>query len=116
MSNLEVILSILSDFTFDLEDEKQTQNQIETLFTRNLVPYKREYCLNAKNRIDFLSGNIGIEVKLKGRNSDVYNQIDRYLTFNELDSIILVTAKNFILPSTLYDKRIYYVDITKAWL
>lgn len=62
---------------------------------------------NARNRIDFVVGRVGLELKTKGSPAEVLRQLDRYAAAEELDAVILVTTRRALargLPTELRSK------------
>jgi len=53
----------------------------------------REHVLTRADRIDFLLGRVGIEVKVKGSSADVTRQLWRYADSPQIDGLLLVTTK-----------------------
>lgn len=53
---------------------------------------EREVCLNVADRIDFLVGNVGVEVKVKGAVGEVTRQLFRYAKSDRISSLLLVTT------------------------
>lgn len=53
----------------------------------------REHVLTRADRIDFLLGRVGIEVKVKGSSADVTRQLWRYADSPQIDGLLLVTTR-----------------------
>ena len=75
-----------------------------------------EYKLGPRNRIDFLVGRIGIEVK-KGRpaSSRLVGQLRRYLESDALDGMIVVTQRVTALPATINGKPVKLITLNRLW-
>lgn len=75
-----------------------------------------EYRLAPRCRIDFLAGNVGIEVK-KGRpaRNTLLRQIARYLTSRELEGIVVVTQRAVSLPEEISGKPVRLVSLNRLW-
>jgi len=88
------LFDIIGGLKLDLTNEVRAQVQMQDAFD-GVVEYKREVWLNKKDKIDFLFGRIGIEVKIKSSLSktSIYRQCERYCLSGELDVLILVTGK-----------------------
>lgn len=110
------LLEILSKARFSLQDEKKLQTEIESKLAANSIIFDREYRLDKVNIPDFMIGNIAIEVKIKGRASDIYSQLSRYSKFDQVQSIILLTNRSIGFPEHLNGKPIYILKLGKAWL
>jgi hypothetical protein len=62
-----------------------------------------------RNRIDFVVGRIGVELKVDGSPAAVLRQLDRYAAAAELDAVTLVTTRRAHLrglPSELRGKPV----------
>ena len=113
---IENIYNILSKCRFSLESEKELQGQIQEILNKNNIVHRREVILDDKNIIDFLVGDIGIEVKIKGGKKDIYKQIERYSHFKEINKIILLTSRSLGMVREINGKNIHLINISKAWL
>lgn len=113
------IYAILQGVRFPLNDEKQLQKMMWDKFQENPIGnlVKREYRFDEKSIIDFLVlERVGIEVKIKGTQKQIYRQLVRYARFAHVEAIILVTARPMGLPNTIEGKPCYYFNLSKAWL
>ena len=72
--------------------------------------------LGPRCRIDFLAGRIGIEIK-KGRPvaSTLRRQIERYLGFDAVEAIVVVTQQNVPLPAAICGKPVIPVSLNRLW-
>lgn len=115
---IEHIFKILSKQRFCVESEKETQKQISDALTHYHVVHKREFALDKSNIIDFLikESGVGIEVKIKGQKMAIYKQCERYCTFDEVKSLILITSKSMGMLEEINGKPIFVINISKAWL
>lgn len=69
---------------------------------------------NARDRIDFMVGSVGLELKTKGSPAGVLRQLDRYAGAGELDAVILVTTCRRLargLPSELRGKPLAVIEL-----
>lgn len=110
------IIDLLKRFQFNPENEKKLQVQMATVFKNNNVAFRREYYLNDDNHIDFLIGDIGIEVKIKGSKNEIYKQLERYCKFEEVNTIILVTTMSMGMLKEISGKPVRYINLNRAWL
>ena len=116
MSTVEMILSLLAKQRLSLENEKDLQRQMMEVLSPT-VTIAREVRLDAKSTIDFRTADgVGIEVKLDGSPKAIYRQLERYLQFDEIKSLILVTNRSMGLPPTANDKDLFYLNLGRAWL
>lgn len=121
---VEEIFKALKGQRFNLMDEKILQGQIEKVFSDNSFTFRREHHLDEENKniIDFLvyekylSGSVGIEIKIKGSKMNIYKQCERYCNFEDVGKLILVTNKAVRLPLNINTKQCYVFNLSKAWL
>lgn len=90
----EKIASFLSRTPFRFHDERSLQDGIEALLKNLGIPYERELILSPQNRIDFICGPIGIEVKVGSSTTTVQRQLWRYAEDTRVKSLILVTTRS----------------------
>jgi len=69
---------------------------------------RSEVRLTAADRIDFMVGRIGIELKIKGSLSDVTRQLHRYAQSPDVDALLLVTTRMKLrhMPPTMNGKPV----------
>ena len=77
-----------------LGDESRVQAAIEALLKRQGIEHQREFVLSPKDRIDFLVGRVGLEVKVAGGRGAVVRQLERYAKHDCIESLVLVTTKS----------------------
>lgn len=75
---------------------------------RPAIAFAREVRLDKANRIDFMVGAIGIEVKVGGGISAVIRQLHRYAEFATVSELVLVSARASLarVPTELNGKRV----------
>lgn len=81
------------------------------------VQFEREFPLGPRNRIDFLTVNgIGIEAK-KGKPNErqVFNQLERYASFESVAGLILVIERYMDLPEEINGKPVRSIGLRKLW-
>jgi predicted SpoU family rRNA methylase len=95
-------------------NEKELQDGIESVLTEIGARFEREKQLGPKDRVDFfVKAGIALEVKIKGSLADVTRQLHRYAEHDQVQSILLVTAKARLgaLPETLRGKPVRVVAL-----
>lgn len=110
------IKKLLSAYRFDTSCEATLQGQIEKVFQDCGAQYQREVRLSSRDRIDFLIGEIGIEVKIKGQAKEIFRQCQRYCGYDQIKAIILVTGRSMGFPETIDGKPCYYHNLGQSWL
>ena len=120
LSTPESLHALIKSRRYGTTNEAELCGEIEDLFRQNGIDHVREATLAAAyrpsgivahvsavarrraqltrterhgDRIDFLVGRIGIEVKTRHSRADVLRQLDRYAQSEMLDSLILVTTR-----------------------
>jgi hypothetical protein len=88
--------------------EESVQETIATVLTAARVSFERECRLSKQDRIDFLVGRVGVEVKVGGGLSAVIRQLHRYAQSDMVDELVLVTSKLTLarVPAELNGKRV----------
>lgn len=113
---LERLIDAISKQPLTLSTEAALQAQLEKIFKEKEIPYQREFVLDTKNRIDFLCGDVGIEIKVYQPIKSIFKQCERYAKFDQIGSLILVTGRTMGFPSEINGKSCYLVSLGKAWL
>ena len=113
---MEEIYNLLKRQRFQLHNEKALQSDIEQVLITNKMAYAREYRFSNESIIDFMIGRTGIEVKISSSAKVIFRQIERYLAFDEIDNLLLVTNKIIHLPKTINNKSVLILNIGTAWL
>ncbi len=110
------VIDILSSHRFPLEKEKETQEAIEKAFVDNSIAYNREYHLDKNSIPDFFIDGTAIEIKIKGNAKSIFKQCERYCSFEEVKSLVLVTNRSMGFPKEINGKPCYFINLGKAWL
>jgi hypothetical protein len=84
--------SLIRDARFSHLDERGLQDEIADLFATAGLTVERESRLTPTERIDFLYGRTGIEVKVIGSTASVRRQLGRYAQSGAVDRLILVST------------------------
>ena len=127
MKNNEVNTTVLPDMTRIIAalssvrmpaqpEERDIHAAVAEALAGAGLEYAHEYRLGPRNRIDFLVGRVGIEVK-KGRPaaSRLVAQLRRYLESDALDGAIVVTQRATALPDTICGKPVCQVSLNRLW-
>ena len=111
------IITYLSQFRLDVQDEKHLQQQIADAFFSASYDHEREYRLDGSNIVDFmLPGKIAIEVKIKGSRREIFKQCERYCHFDEVSELILITNRSIGFPKEINRKPCYVMALGRSWL
>ncbi len=67
-------------------------------------------------RIDFLAGDIGIEVKQgEQARGALLRQAEKYLALPSLSALVLVTTRGVNLPGTIHGKKVVVFGLNRLW-
>ncbi len=80
------------------------------------LPCIHEARLGPGCRIDFLVGDVGIEIK-KGRPdaSSLKRQLARYAAFDAVAALVVLTQRSVSLPASLLGKPVYPIVLNQLW-
>jgi len=100
-----------------MNNEKLCQSEIEQRLTNLEIDFERECKIGPGSYIDFLIGDVGVEVKLKGQSrSRIQEQIRRYAKFDQVGKILLVTGTAIHLPAFIESKPCRTLSLGASWL
>lgn len=119
MIDANQIMQVLCKKRFVISNEKTLQNDIHKVLLDEFPDaiIEKEVYLDDKNIIDFrIDGSLGIEVKIKGGKRALYNQCVRYCSFDEIQSLLLITSLSMGFPDEINGKYCYIQNLSKAWL
>lgn len=99
----------LESFRYVSASEATLQDGIAESLTRAGLAFEREVELAPGDRIDFLAGELGVEVKVRGGLSEVTRQLHRYARSPRVRELLLVTNSVRLarVPRLLADKQIH---------
>lgn len=114
---IKILINILEQIKVGfLPQETQIHSIIAESLVKNGIEFQHEYRLSSDSRIDFLSGNIGVEVKKSTvKDKDLLKQLKKYSESDKISKIILVTTKSVNIPSFINNKQIYIVNLYRNW-
>lgn len=108
------VARLLESFRFRFDAERDLQEAIsEALLSSEVIrssgnALSREVVLGPKDRIDFLVGGLGIEVKVDGSLSDLIRQLHRYAQSPRVEELLVVTSRSRLLalPTSIGGKPV----------
>lgn len=89
----EAVIELIDNYRFTYRTETEFQDTIAMLFSTQGWEFDREVRLNDRDRIDFLIGTTGVEVKVKGSWVATYRQLQRYAVSDRIEELVLVTTR-----------------------
>ena len=107
------IAEMVAVVTFTFRDETELQEALGHILEGAGLTVEREVKLNGTDRIDFVVGRVGIEVKVGGAGLNVARQLQRYARSDRIDEILLIShaARHTALPAEIGGKPLNVVWI-----
>jgi hypothetical protein len=90
---MEKLYLLLSQVAFTCSTEKELQDAVASTLALAGWTAEREVEVAPGDRIDFLVGDVGIELKVSGATMAVNRQLHRYLGSSRIAGLLLVTTK-----------------------
>lgn len=87
----ETVAGVVRKYRFGFVAEDQLQLGLAAAFEAEGLEAEREVRLSPRDRIDFLIGGVGVEVKVDGSAAQVERQLARYAQSPRVHSLVLVT-------------------------
>jgi len=113
----ERLISLIGSARLDLSTEGAVQRGMARLFEEERVAYEAEVVLAPSDRIDFLIGRVGVEVKIGHPRRAILRQLERYAKSDRVDTLLLVSSAPF--PSAGFELRgkpVHIVSLSTGWL
>jgi hypothetical protein len=103
--------ALLYNRRYTFTNEIELQDQIEEVLITHKTEYSREFPLSPQDRIDFLVGSIGVEIKTASSASSVQRQLWRYAADERITALILVTSRatHRSIPADILGKPVFVV-------
>ncbi len=117
MPEIERILSALSALRIPVNPEERVLHEMIAVALQEAnIAARHEAVVAPRCRIDFLAGDIGIEVK-RGRldAKRLKAQADRYLSSPLVSALILVTTDRAPLPDRIHGKPVIVFGLNRLW-
>jgi len=113
---VDAIVSAIRGARFSFATEAELQAGIARILAAAGIDAAREVVLSARDRIDFLVGNVGVEVKIDGSHSALLRQLDRYAGLPQIGALVVVCGSTRLgrLPAALRDKPVRGVTILRG--
>ena len=106
----DFLVDMIGHHRFTFADEDQLHQALAKLMTQEHIEFASEVRLTPHDRIDFMVGRVGIEVKVGHPLSSVLRQLHRYAQCPEVDELLLVTtrAPHAATPETINGKPVKF--------
>lgn len=86
------IVRALSGKGIVTQHESEFQDKVARLLAEASVSFEPEVRLSPQDRIDFLVGRVGVELKVQGTFAAVLRQLHRYAQSDRIDHLVLVST------------------------
>lgn len=113
------IIRLLEAACIPVNTEAQAQDCIELLLTGNFAEVRREVRLSARDRVDFMVGEVAIEVKVRKGQSrkEIMLQLERYASHSCVKSVVLASAGAWACSTVeVGGKPLYFANLSRGWL
>lgn len=116
MTRLQEILERLGRYRFNFVSESDLHDAIAAVLDNGFIDFQREVILSPRDRIDFLIGTVGIEVKVGGSSAAVEAQVRRYTESERVDAVVLVTscARHAAIARSFNGKPVHVIPTFRA--
>lgn len=98
------LVRFLESRRWPLFDEKRLQEAVAEELTVNRIDFEREVTLAKGDVVDFMVGNVGLELKIKGQRRAIYRQCERYCEHDRVHALVLGSAVAMGVPATVNGK------------
>ena len=115
-ATISAVARVIATRRLPLQSEKQLQAALAVELERAGIAFEREVDLGGGDVIDFLCGDVGLELKIKGQRRAIYRQCQRYCCHDRIGALILATSAAMGMPSVLEGKRVHVLSFGRAWL
>lgn len=110
------LVRLIEGWRLPLSHEKRLQEALADEFTALGIAFKREVRLGAGDVVDFMLGDVAIEMKIKGARREIFRQVKRYCKHESVGALVLVTRVCMWLPATVERKPCFVASLGRAWL
>jgi hypothetical protein len=107
------ITAALTNRSIRVSTELELQDQVGSLLSKSGIAYEREVRLSGKDRIDFLVGTIGLELKIDGTLANLTRQLDRYAASERISELLVVSTRLTLcrVPTELRGKPVHTICV-----
>ena len=84
---------LMASYRFRYSSEAQLQGGIAEFLRQQRIEFRAEVRLSPADRIDFMLGNLGVEVKINQPLGQVMRQLHRYAQHADVVELLLITNR-----------------------
>lgn len=110
------IIRLIETRRLPLSSEKRLQAVLADEFARAGIAADREVDLGDGDIIDFMIGDVGLELKIKGQRRAIFRQCERYCGHERIGALVLATNAAMGLPGSIGGKPVHVVSLSRGWL
>lgn len=110
------IMTAISRARVNVTTEAAAHRAISAALTSAGIEHVNEARLTASERIDILSGTVGVEIKVGHDRRTIWRQLQRYAALPEIDALVLATGTAFPEVSEVGGKPLLIADLSRGWL
>lgn len=106
--------NLFSSVQFHVVNEVELQSAVAAVLTKRGVPFQTEVRLSPRDRIDFMHGTVGIELKVRGSWESLERQLLRYAASTGVGELLVLStrfAHTRIVPPMLNGKPLTVVRL-----
>jgi hypothetical protein len=110
------LVALLRRHRFTFASEAELQTGVAEVLRAAGIAFEREVTIGARDRIDFLVGSVGIEVKINGSADNLIRQLSRYAQAAVVSELLVVSSRCKLtggLPSSLSGKPIVALSLAE---
>lgn len=99
---------LLGTYRFNYTREAELHNGIRVALEKEKIEFLAEVRLTKHDRIDFMVGTTGVEVKVGHPLASVMRQVHRYMQCEGVSELLIVTnrCRHSIVPGIINDKKV----------
>lgn len=112
-ASAESILRAFDGFAVRAVEESDLQEAVARILRGSRVEFDEQVQLAPGERIDFMCGSVGLELKTKGGVSPLLRQLHRYAAHERVSALIVVTTRRALaaLPRAIGEKPLFSVGV-----
>jgi hypothetical protein len=111
LESCRALVRFMESRRWPLSDEKRLQESVADELAANGIEFEREVTLAHGDVIDFMVGNVGMELKIKGQRRAIYRQCERYCLHERVHGLVLASAVAMGVPAFVNGKPLFVAHL-----